>query len=419
MLEVYLECLREEGEPSRRPVNSLKPKTVENLLRKAAEELKGNSRRIFIAQTIEAYGQGGQHWAEKHLRWNRGTIRKGQQELSSGIPAIESFSNRGRKKAEAHFPKLLVDIKDIVEPQCQTDPTFHTTRLYRPITAKVVRDLLIEDYGYDPLTMPHLRTISRKLDALKYWPRKVTKSKPIKKIPETNDIFNQVHTTNREADENPKVLRISLDAKARIKVGPFSRGGYSRQHKEGIDHDFDPDVILGLFGFFIPEYDDTHFFFSKSKITADFIVDALESLWAKLKKTCQINTLVLNLDNGPENSSHRTQFLKRIVDFAYSNDLHVKLAYYPPYHSKYNPIERVWGRLENHWNGELLDSEEKVLGLASTMIWKGNSPRIVMVEKNYNLGVKLTKNEMQNYEQRVSRHPKLGKYFVDINQVCA
>jgi transposase len=74
------------------------------------------------------------------------------------------------------------------------------------------------------------------------------------------------------------------------------------------------------------------------------------------------------MDNGPDNNSHRTQFIKRIVDFAYSNSLHVRLGYYPPYHSKYNPIERVWGRLENHWNGELLDSEEKVLGLASTII---------------------------------------------------
>ena len=72
---------------------------------------------------------------------------------------------------------------------------------------------------------------------------------------------------------------------ADIKVGSFSRGGYSRQHKEGLDHDFDPDVILGLFGFFLPEHDDTHFFFSKSKITADFIVDALEILWIELKKT--------------------------------------------------------------------------------------------------------------------------------------
>ena len=384
-------------------------------MRKAAEVLKGNSRRTFMAQTIEAYGPGGQHWAEKNLQWNRGTIRKGIQELSSTIPAIERFSSRGRKKAEEHFPNLLSDIKAIVEPKCQTDPTFHTTRLYRPITAKVVRDLLTEDYGYDPLTMPNLRTISRKLDILEYWPRKVTKSKPIKKIPETNDIFDQVHTINREADENPGVLRISLDAKAKIKVGPFSRGGYSRQHTEGLDHDFDPDVILGLFGFFLPEHDDTHFFFSKSKITADFIVDALESLWAELKKTYQVNTLVLNLDNGPENSSHRTQFIKRIVNFAYDNALCVRLAYYPPYHSKYNPVERVWGRLENHWNGELLDSEEKVLGLASTMTWKGNMPTIEMVEGKYDTGVKLTKTEMRNYEQRISRHQKLGKYFVDVN----
>ncbi len=396
-------------------MNTLKPKAAEDLLRKSAEALKGNSRRTFMAQTIEAYGPGGQHWAEKNLKWNRGTIRKGLLELSSGIPAIEKLSSRGRKKAEKHFPNLFADIKDIVEPKCQTDPTFHTTRLYRPITAKVVRDLLIEDYGYDPVTMPHLRTISRKLDILEYWPRKVTKSKPIKKIPETNDIFDQVHKVNREADENPKVLRISLDAKAKIKVGPFSRGGYSRQHTEGLDHDFDPDVILGLFGFFLPEHDDTHFFFSKSKITADFIVDTLESLWGEIKKIYQVNTLVLNLDNGPENSSHRTQFIKRIVDFAYSNAIHVKLAYYPPYHSKYNPIERLWGRLENHWNGELLDSEEKVLGLASTMTWKGNMPTIEMVEGKYATGAKLTKSEMRNYEQRILRHHKLGKYFVDIN----
>ena len=100
-------------------MNSLKPKAVENLLRKAAESLKGNSRRTFMAQTIETYGSGGQNWAEENLRWNRGTIRKGQQELNSGIPADESFSSRGRKKAEEHFPNLLADIKAIIEPKDQ------------------------------------------------------------------------------------------------------------------------------------------------------------------------------------------------------------------------------------------------------------------------------------------------------------
>ena len=40
-------------------------------------------------------------------------------------------------------------------------------------------------------------------------------------------------------------------------------------------------------------------------------------------------------------------------------------------------------------------------------------------EEKYDSGVKLTKDEMQNYEQRILRHPKLGKYFVDINPACA
>ncbi len=62
--------------------------------------------------------------------------------------------------------------------------------------------------------------------------------------------------------------------------------------------------------------------------------------------------------------------MKRLIEFAYINEVNISLAYYPPYHSKYNPIEqRVWGVLENHWNGELLDSIEKVLGLASTMTY--------------------------------------------------
>ena len=68
-----------------------------------------------------------------------------------------------------------------------------------------------------------------------------------------------------------------------------------------------------------------------------------------------IRQLVINLDNGPQNSSTRTQFMKRMVEFAERNDFEFVLVYYPPYHSKYNPIERCWGALERHWNGTLLD----------------------------------------------------------------
>ncbi len=57
----------------------------------------------------------------------------------------------------------------------------------------------------------------------------------------------------------------------------------------------------------------------------------------------QIHQLVINQDNGPENHSRRTQFLYRILSFAHQSQLNLKLAYYPPYHSKYNPVERTFG----------------------------------------------------------------------------
>lgn len=89
--------------------------------------------------------------------------------------------------------------------------------------------------------------------------------------------------------------------------------------------------------------------FGASFETSDFIADGLEYWWGRNKdKYGHIRQLVINLDNGPHNSSHRTQFMKRLTEFADQHDLEIVLAYYPPYHSKYNPIERCWGILEKH-----------------------------------------------------------------------
>ena len=205
-----------------------------------------------------------------------------------------------------------------------------------------------------------------------------------------------------------------MDAKATIKVGEFSRGGYNRYGLRACDHDFAPDTLLKLFGLFMPAMDKTFLYFTESNITADFMVDALEQLWPMLKEKYKPHTLLLNLDNGPENSSRRSQFMARLVDFAYRNSVSISLAYYPPYHSKYNPIERVWGRLEQHWNGELLDSVGKVLGLAQTMTWKGCTPVVNMITKIYEKGVRLTKEAMKKIEDQISRIKEIEKWAVDI-----
>jgi transposase len=131
------------------------------------------------------------------------------------------------------------------------------------------------------------------------------------------------------------------------------------------------------FGIFVPQEDDLWLYMTRSKITSDFIVDRLEQWWQEVRlRFLGVKVLVINLDNGPENHSRRTQFLKRIVAFAQKYGLRVQLAYYPPYHSKYNPIERCWGVLEKHWNGSLLDSIAAVVGFAQTMAWNLRFARI-------------------------------------------
>ncbi len=145
------------------------------------------------------------------------------------------------------------------------------------------------------------------------------------------------------------------------------------------------------------------------------MVDRLEELWPRLaSENPDLEVLVINADNGPESSGSRTQWLKRLAEFAAEQQIVIQLAYYPPYHSKYNPIERVWGVLENHWNGELLSSVGKALGLARSMTYRGLNPIVKRVSKVYSSGVRLTKKAMKEVEAQISRMPGLEKWFLTI-----
>ena len=173
-----------------------------------------------------------------------------------------------------------------------------------------------------------------------------------KKLPETDAIFAQVKQRNEEADADECTLRLSMDAKATVKVGPFARGGKSRVLTKAADHDFEAVATVTPVGIFLPASDELFLYGVTSKVTSDCLVDRLVDWWETVKERFHdIKTLVINLDNGPESHSRRTQFMQRLVEFAQCYHLTIRLTYYPPYHSKYNPIERCWGILEQHWNG--------------------------------------------------------------------
>jgi transposase len=220
---------------------------------------------------------------------------------------------------------------------------------------------------------------------------------------------------NHAADTADDVLRISMDAKATVKVGPFARGGKSRVQVQAADHDFKPLATVTPVGIFLPTLHELFVYGVTSKGTSDCLVDRLIQWWEAVRERfVSITTLVINVDNGPENHSRRTQFMQRMVEFVQQYRVTVRLAYYPPYHSKYNPIERCWGVLEVYWNGDLLDSEDAVLKFAGNMTYAGKHPQVYRVSQPYNRGVRRSNAEKKILEGRLMRLATLPKWSVII-----
>jgi Rhodopirellula transposase DDE domain len=155
--------------------------------------------------------------------------------------------------------------------------------------------------------------------------------------------------------------------------------------------------------------------FGISRETSDFWVDGLELWWAKTRaRHAGIKRLLIRLDNGSCSASNRRQWIKRLVAFADRTGLVIHLVYYPPYHSKYNPIERVWGILEMHWNGTLLTDLGTAMSWAGTMTWNGVHPQVLQIENIYEKGVTLPDQEWEQLQSRLERSPTLPKWDVII-----
>ena len=106
--------------------------------------------------------------------------------------------------------------------------------------------------------------------------------------------------------------------------------------------------------------------------------------------------------------------MKRMVDFSDRHQLTVELASYPPYHSKYNPVERCEGILENHGNGTLLSSIEHTLAWAASMTWRGVQPIVQLSQRIYETGVSITKRAFASVAARLQRSAELPRGSVTI-----
>ncbi len=148
------------------------------------------------------------------------------------------------------------------------------------------------------------------------------------------------------------------------------------------------------------------------------MVDGLLLWWNERKRDLSdVRRLVINMDNGPECSGRRSQFLLRLTELVDVTGLTVHLVYYPPYHSKYNGIERYWAGLEKSWNGYLLDTVDTVLNRAANFVWKGFHAAVHLLETSYEKGVKVCGKEKAKMEERLQRSERLPLYDITISPI--
>ena len=390
---------------------------LKSLFKDVARKLRGPDKRSFMANVTQEYFKSSARQVEKHMGWSRLSVSKGLKELETGFVCLDNYQGRGRKRTEAKLPVLETDIHDLIEDKSQIDPTFRSTFCYARISARAVRDALIQEKGYRDEDLPSRQTIGNMLNRFGYRLKKTLKTRPIKKMKETNAIFTHVDEANRASDQDSTSLRLSIDCKAKVKIGNLSRGGKDRtkESRKADDHDTEIIVTLVPFGILDVMGNAMTIYFGQSYETSDFIVDCLEFWWAaNVQEYPNIEELAINLDNGPSVGSHRTQFIRRMVEFSHRNNLRIKLIYYPPYHSKYNPIERCWGALEHYWNGAILSTVETAIKWASNMKWKGKMPVIHLVEGVYEKGIRVCQDVLEELKQFWHRSETLPKWDVII-----
>ena len=330
------------------------------------------------------------------------------------IPNKEK-ETRGRKKLSVIYPNLKDDIEKIIENHKEVDSKFKTDTLFVTLDPQIIINELVEKYNY-PSNFACYNSIVKILHEMGYKYHKIPKTKIINKVPETDDIFENVYENLETITiNNDNIAAISIDDKATKKIGMMSDNGMTLEKIEALDHDTMFKYSVKPFGILDLKTNETFVTCTTNNSTAEFKVDCIEQYLINKLKKFQLKKLIIFLDNGPENSSRRSLWLKKLTDLAVKYNIVIQLVYYPPYCSKYNKIERVWATVQMKWRRILIDSLELLINCLNEIKWNGIKMVAKLSTKVYEKGIKVSDYDMENYvNKHIIRDEELEKWSLVI-----
>lgn len=225
----------------------------------------------------------------------------------------------------------------------------------------------------------------------------------MKQVAHRNEQFEQIAEVKQvyQAAGNPIV---SMDTKKKEYLGNFYRDGslYTRAEQRTYDHDFNSAAE----GVIIPHaiYDlerNTGFInIGTSRDTSQFACDSLRNWWYQQGQHDypHASSLLVLCDGGGSNNARHHIFKQDLQALADEIGIEIRIAHYPPYCSKYNPIEhRLFPHLTRACQGVIFKSLEIVRQfMARTKTQQGLTVTVDVLDHVYQTGRKATQEFKDN-----------------------
>jgi hypothetical protein len=375
---------------------------IEQTMKRFYDTLSEKDQRRYAGTEALRYGPGGRSYIAKVLGCSRRTVSRGAQEVSqlSGAEVDRRIRRRGagRKTYEQQWPDIDDHFLQVLQDHTAGDPMDDKVR-WTDLTVKQIAELLNADHG-----IRVSKSVIRKLlYKHHYRRRKSQKRQTMKAVQHRNEQFENIQRLKDEyeAAGNPIV---SMDTKKRELLGNFYRAGhlYTLEELRAYDHDFKSfaDGVIIPHSLYDLRLNVGYIQLGTSHDTSEFACDSFRTWW--FTYGCihyrQATSILVLCDGGGSNSSRHHIFKQDLQALADEIDIEIRIAHYPPYCSKYNPIEhRLFPHLTRACQGVLFTSVDVVKGLMEkTRTQKGLKVFVHVIDKVYQIGRKATEAFKQN-----------------------
>jgi hypothetical protein len=394
------------------------PPAIEVQMRAFYHTLSEKDRRRYAAIEARKLGYGGVSYIVRVLGCSEPTIRRGMAELDAlpedEAPHRQRRQGGGRKTFDETHPEIDQHFQAVLRDFTAGDPANADLR-WTNLTQTEIQQRLAEEHATE-VSRDVIRAL---LKRHKYRARKAQKKKTMKQVEGRNDQFKKINQL--KADYQARGLPvISIDTKKKEAIGLFYREGrlYTREVVEAYDHDFNSfaEGVVIPHGIYDLARGTAFVNLGTSHDTSAFVCDSLRAWWDEQGQFDwpEARELLVLCDGGGSHSSRHYVFKEALQALSDEWGLRLRIAHYPPYCSKYNPIEhRVFPHLTRVCKGVLFQSVKLVKELMEKARTKtGLTVKVNILDKLYETGRKVAANFKQTMRILFDDHLPAWNYVV-------